>query len=698
MLEFVYPPMPEGVDEKVVQPSAAFKQEVFKVTGSIIFFLVTYFFLLTAAVGLAGLCAYGGFSLVIAFPQFITLMIGLGLAGLGLMVIFFLLKFIFKRTKTDRSNLIEITEAEQPDLFSFIRRLTLETQAPFPKKIFLSNEVNASVFYNSSFWSMFLPVQKNLQIGLGLVNTLNISEFKAVLAHEFGHFSQRSMKLGSYVYNVNQVIYNMLYDNDGYSQVLQKWANASGFFSFFARLTIKIVLVIQWLLQKVYALVNRSYLGLSRQMEFHADAVAAYVTGSDHLVTALRRVEVAAVCYNHLLSLYDSWLPASLKPTNLYPHHRLVMHHFATDNNIPVAYGLPLVTAQAMAFFNQSRIVVKDQWASHPSTADREAYLNALNLKTPVMHEPAWGLFRNVPQLQEQLTQQLFEQVDFGDTPALLDEEKFKIKFAQEIADNSFNKVYKGFYDNRRLTEFSPATVATDSEQLPAQTLDTLLPDNLANLPARISGLKADIATIRQIASGQTEVKTFDFDGQKFEQHEAGKVVAALESELAQLETQLARLDKQLFRFFYHKAQEKGMGHEITQAYTKLFAVIKETDTDLARYNKIIEELSRIFTSNLTLEQAQAVINEVKIYENGVKERLTQILAAPAFSPFYTPRQQARLNQFIIQDITYFDGFGFNHEAISELTEILHVYVTVTGERCFRLKKELLAQQLTFVD
>lgn len=696
MSEYIYPPMPEGIDEKVVQPSAAFKQEVFKVTGSIIFFLITYLVLLTVAIAMAAICAYGGFMLVVALPKFFTLMVGLGLVGLSLMVLFFLLKFIFKPTKTDRSNLTEITEAEQPELFAFIRRLTLETQAPFPKKIYLSDEVNASVFYNSSFWSMFLPVQKNLQIGLGLVNTLNLSEFKAVLAHEFGHFSQRSMKLGSYVYNVNQVIHNMLYDNDSYSQALERWANASGFFSVFASLTIKIVQGIQWLLQRVYAIVNRSYLRLSRQMEFHADAVAAYVTGSDHLITALRRVEVAAVCYNHLLSLYDSWLPANLKPTNAFQHHLFVMHHFAADNNIPVAFGLPQVTAQPTAFFNQSRIVVKDQWASHPSTADRQAHLQALNLKTEIVHEPAWRLFRNAATLQECLTQKLFEQVDFGDSPVLLDAEKFKVKFAQEIADNSFSKLYKGFYDSRRLTEFIPAAVATETEPLPAQTLDALLPDNLANLPARISGLKEDIATIGRIAKGETDVKTFDFDGRKYEKTSAGKVAAALAQELTQLETQLAQLDKQLFRFFFHKAQEKGKGHEITQSYTKLFAVIKETDTDLARYNKIMEELSRIFTSTLTVEQAQAIIDEVKIYEKGLKERLTQIVAAPAFAPFYTPNQQAKLEEFITQDKLYLDNFGFNNDALGELSTVLDIYVTVTAERCFRMKKEVLAQQLTF--
>src|SRR5690606_17844105 len=116
-------------------------------------------------------------------------------------------------------------EQEQPVLFEFIRTLSKETRTPFPKRIYLSSDVNAAVFYDSNFWSMLLPVRKNLQIGLALVNSVNLSELKAILAHEFGHFSQRSMKLGSYVYNVNQVIYNLLYDNDGYSSALQKWAN-----------------------------------------------------------------------------------------------------------------------------------------------------------------------------------------------------------------------------------------------------------------------------------------------------------------------------------------------------------------------------------------------------------------------------------------------------------------------------------------
>ena len=56
------------------------------------------------------------------------------------------------------------------------------------------------------------------------------------MAHEFGHFSQRSMKLGSFVYNVNKIIHNMLFENTGYAGALGSWARVDGIFAFFAQI------------------------------------------------------------------------------------------------------------------------------------------------------------------------------------------------------------------------------------------------------------------------------------------------------------------------------------------------------------------------------------------------------------------------------------------------------------------------------
>ena len=93
---------------------------------------------------------------------------------------------------------IRITKEKEPALFQLIEETYQQVGAPAPKHVFLTTDVNAFVSYDSSFWSMFLLVKKNLTIGLGLINSTTVSEFKSILAHEFGHFSQRSMKVGSY--------------------------------------------------------------------------------------------------------------------------------------------------------------------------------------------------------------------------------------------------------------------------------------------------------------------------------------------------------------------------------------------------------------------------------------------------------------------------------------------------------------------
>src|SRR6201996_775174 len=216
------------------------KRQVYKVIGSIVLFMVVYLVLMAAATLLAIAFGWLGILLMINFRSFFGLIFGLGLIGAGISVIVFLVKFVFAVSKDENSQRVEVLEEEQPQLFAFIRELTMAAGTPFPKKIYFSPDVNACVFYNSNFWSMFLPIRKNLEIGLGLVNSVNVSEFKAVMAHEFGHFSQRSMRLGSFTYNVNRVIHNMLYENKGYTAFLQSWGNIHSYLSIFASLTVKI--------------------------------------------------------------------------------------------------------------------------------------------------------------------------------------------------------------------------------------------------------------------------------------------------------------------------------------------------------------------------------------------------------------------------------------------------------------------------
>jgi hypothetical protein len=116
------------------------------------------------------------------------------------------------------------------------------------------------------------------------------------------------MKVGSYVYNVNKIIFNMLFENESYQKLIDRWRNASSYFSVFVSIAVKIIEGIQWLLKKLYAVVNKNYMALSREMEFHADAVASTVAGGNNLVTALSSIQLADSCYNAALNNANGWI------------------------------------------------------------------------------------------------------------------------------------------------------------------------------------------------------------------------------------------------------------------------------------------------------------------------------------------------------------------------------------------------------
>ena len=62
------------------------------------------------------------------------------------------------------------------------------------------------------------------QASLMLVNALTLSELKAVLAHEFGHFAQRSMALGNWVYIAQQIAAHIIARRDALDNFLPGYA------------------------------------------------------------------------------------------------------------------------------------------------------------------------------------------------------------------------------------------------------------------------------------------------------------------------------------------------------------------------------------------------------------------------------------------------------------------------------------------
>lgn len=655
----LYPPSPAHVPTSVTEVSPAFRKEVKAVMSNLLLFFLVYILLLIFSLILIAACVLVGITIMGALRHFIGIVIGVGLIGLGVMIFIFLIKFLFAVSRRDLSDAIELKEEEQPELFAFIRQLTTDTQTHFPKKIYLTPDVNASVFYNASFLSMFLPVRKNLQIGLGLVNSLNVGEFKAVMAHEFGHFSQRSMKLGSYVYNVNRVIYNMLFENNSYGNMLNRWASGGDVFLVFAKITVWIVTGIQEVLSSMYKLVNKRYRSLSREMEFHADAVAASVSGSESLVTALRRIEFSAQAYQLLQSHCEEQAREKKRPDNIYPVHHGIMLRMAADTGIPVADGLPVIEDDKVTATSSSRIIYRDQWASHPVTEDRVEQLRQWAVPTTVVPASAWTLFRQTDQLQHTLTGKMYGEAAGITEMQQLPSAAFTENILQRSREYQAPPAYKGVYKQRMATLLPPDQLQALSPDTTKKFDDIFTPE-FTLLVNAIDGLETDIRIMQAIGSKQLAVSSFDFNGQKYGLADAEGIRQQLQQELEESNRRLEALDRQAVAYFMGKTQLRdGNTNSLLKRYEQLYEWNQRARETAECINGMFGLLQPVYTGQtMTVQAIQAMIADLKAkYEPVFKTELLYWRKAGVFS--HGTELEKILGQLLAADFHYFDGQSY---------------------------------------
>jgi hypothetical protein len=120
----------------------------------------------------------------------------------GIVVVFFMLKPLLARPAPGTQPLA-LNPANEPLLFAFISRICETIGAPFPKRIDVDCDLNASAGFRRGFRSFF-GNDLVLTIGLPLVAAMSVTELAGIVAHEFGHFTQGlAMRLSYIIRRVN---------------------------------------------------------------------------------------------------------------------------------------------------------------------------------------------------------------------------------------------------------------------------------------------------------------------------------------------------------------------------------------------------------------------------------------------------------------------------------------------------------------
>jgi Zn-dependent protease with chaperone function len=172
-----------------------------------------------------------------------------------------------------------IERETQPRLFAELENIAGALNEPMPREVYLIGEVNAWVADRGGL--MGFGSRRVMGLGLPLVSILTISQFRAVLAHEFAHYYGGDTSLGPWVYKTQTAIVR-IFENIGSVGKLARIAILGVMY-----------LVVATLMKWYFVVFLRAINLVSRQKEYRADELACLIAGRQPLVDGLRAIHGA---------------------------------------------------------------------------------------------------------------------------------------------------------------------------------------------------------------------------------------------------------------------------------------------------------------------------------------------------------------------------------------------------------------------
>ena len=129
-----------------------------------------------------------------------VLLVKLALVPMG--VAYFLARALWFRLAPPQGR--RVTAAEVPALFAEIEQLRRQVRAKPVHEVLLTSDFNAAVVQVPRLGMLGWP-KRYLAIGLPLLASLPPYQFRAVLAHEFGHLAQNHARFGNWIYRIREM-------------------------------------------------------------------------------------------------------------------------------------------------------------------------------------------------------------------------------------------------------------------------------------------------------------------------------------------------------------------------------------------------------------------------------------------------------------------------------------------------------------
>lgn len=545
----------------------------------------------------------------------------------------FMLKAIFfvKRGGTDGH--VELLPAQQPELFRFLQQLADQAGAPRPHKVFVSPSVNAAVFYDLSVLNLLFPSKKNLEVGLGLVNSLTLGEFRAVLAHEFGHFTQRAMAVGRWVYVAQQIAAHLVGRRDKLDDFLRALSRIDVRLAWIGWLLSLIVWSIRSLVDTAFQAVVLMQRALSREMEMNADLVAVSLTGSDALIHALHRLQAADNAWARAMGFVMSQKADGKLTRDLFAIQTQVIAHMgrllndADYGRVPQASGFK---PEEHRLFKAALAQPPQMWLTHPLNHEREANAKRHYVPAAIDERSAWTVFADPQALREQITATLIGPATDG---VVVEPEESLQTLNQQFDRERFKSRYRGMYFGRSVARCA-ADVQALVETVTAPTahdLDRLYPETLVVEMERLRAVQTELAQLRALHSGALRPPggVINHRGQTLRRGQLPQAIEGLEHELAEVQNHLQTHDRRCRSLHRAAALHVGSGWgEYHQGLLDVLHFADHTEDNLRDLQGVLGNTVNLATATARVSKADMarIVND----GNQLQRALAKVFAHAA--------------------------------------------------------------------
>jgi hypothetical protein len=431
-------------------------------------------------------------------------------------------------------------------------------------------------------------------------------------------------------------------------------------------------------------------------MEFHADEIAASVTGFEPMKNALMRLSLADHSYDQVLTFYNGKIKDNQKSENLFKEHLFVMNFLADYNKFPIENNFPKVTKDELNRFNKSKLIIKDQWASHPSTNDRIERLEKTNFSSSdKVDTPANEIFSKIEETQKLLTNNLFKNVIFEGEVSSLTLEDYKEQFEREFSENIFSSIYNNYYDNKNPMQFNLETSYSIDKTI---TIEELFSDQNVEMVYNAIALQNDIQTLKMIDDKTIVVKTFDYDGKKYKKQNCKQLLKTLNSELENLNHQIKENDFKIFGFFSNieTKQEHNNQNYLKELYMQFFEFDLQFDSKFETYTKLSNGLQFVSETN-QIEDIKSKFRNLEPLESNFKEEIKKLMEDDLYKNEITKEIRDNFELYLSKKFEYFGRSMYFDNHLGMLFAALNNYSFLLSRGYFLQKKKLLDYQIKLV-